>query len=149
MTGRSRFEVVAIAVLVVVLIAFAISLGRRMLSEPSEPVRVDTAQAVVTPEPPAGPRIRVEVLNASGKAGLARRATESLRSQGFDVVYFGTARRDAVAGGRSVVLDRVGNLRNAQQIARALNIQRVESKPDPGLVLDVTVLLGGDWPGAN
>ena len=146
MTGRSRFEVVAIAVLVVVLIAFALSMGRRMMSEPAAPARVDTAQAVVTPEPPAGPRIRVEVLNASGKSGLARRATESLRAQGFDVVYFGTARRDAVPGGRSVVLDRAGNLRNAQQIARALNIQRVESQPDPGLVLDVTVLLGGDWP---
>ena len=146
MTGRSRLEVVALAVLAVVLLAFALSLGRKLLTEPAAPVRVDTVQAVVTPEPPEGPRVRVEVLNASGKSGLARRATEQLRAEGFDVVFFGTARRDAVPGGRSVVLDRVGTLRNAQTVARALGIARVESKPDPGLVLDVTVLIGGDWP---
>lgn len=149
MTGRSRLEVVAIAVLAVVLLAFVLSLGRRILVEPVTPARVDTVQTVVTPAPPSGPRIRVEVLNASGKSGLARLATERLRADGFDVVFFGTARRDAVRGGRSVVLDRVGNLSNAQAIARALGIQQVESKPDPELVLDVTVLIGGDWPAAE
>ena len=36
-------------------------------------------------------RVRVEVLNAGGEDGMARLATEHLRDQGFDVVFFGNA----------------------------------------------------------
>src|SRR2546426_4674170 len=38
-----------------------------------------------------GDRIIVEVLNASGRAGLARTATRVLREAGVDVVYYGNA----------------------------------------------------------
>ena len=36
-------------------------------------------------------RVRVEILNAGGKEGMARLATDLLRDSGFDVVYFGNA----------------------------------------------------------
>lgn len=92
----------------------------------------------------ASKRVRVEVLNAAGRAGLAREATRRLRARGFDVVYFGNAGefgRDS-----SVVLDRVGDLRTARSVAGALGIRSVASEPDSSRLLDVTVVLGLDWP---
>lgn len=91
-----------------------------------------------------GARTRVEVLNAAGRAGLARMATRRLRESGFDVVYFGNAGefgRDS-----SVVIDRVGDVEAAVMVAAALGIQTVRSEPDSSLLLEVTVRLGKDWP---
>ncbi len=92
-------------------------------------------------------RVRVEVLNAAGRTGLAREATRRLRSRGFDVVYFGNAGefgRDS-----SIVLDRVGDERTARRVAGALGIRNVASEPDSSLLLDVSVILGMDWPPAE
>ena len=49
---------------------------------------------VESPRPPAAverEHVVVEVLNATGRRGLARVATRVLRQAGFDVVYFGTS----------------------------------------------------------
>lgn len=89
-------------------------------------------------------RIRVEVLNASGIPGLARGATARLRDAGFDVVFFGNGR--GFAPDSSLVLDRVGRRELAEEIARRLDIPRVLSQPDTTLYLDVTVVLGKDYP---
>lgn len=91
---------------------------------------------------PDGVRIKVEVLNASGQRGLARRATFALRDAGFDVVRFANdpQRRDS-----TLVLARSGNDGWASLVARALGGARVESRPDSSRYLDVTVLLGADW----
>ncbi|MBM4185047.1 MAG: LytR family transcriptional regulator [Gemmatimonadetes bacterium] len=88
-------------------------------------------------------RVRVEVLNAGGVAGLAREVTNQLRDDGFDVVQFGNAGsfdRDS-----TVVIDRVGRESLAEGVANALGIRNVLSQPDPNLFVDVTVLLGRDW----
>lgn len=91
---------------------------------------------------PARARTRVEVLNGTTRAGLARSATERLRDAGFDVVYFGNGPRTD----SSVVLDRTGRPDVARAVAEALGVPHVRSQPDPGLYLDVTVILGADWP---
>lgn len=88
-------------------------------------------------------RIRVEVLNGAGVDGLALRATDSLRSAGFDVVYYGNAR--SFDRERSVVLDRGGSLEKAVAVGQVLGIYNVRSEPNPDLYLDVTVMLGRDW----
>lgn len=94
-------------------------------------------------DPAAEPvRTRVEVLNGTTRAGLARSATERLRDAGFDVVYFGNGPRTD----STLVLDRAGRPAAARAVAEALGIQRVTSRPDPGLYLDATVILGADWP---
>jgi hypothetical protein len=93
---------------------------------------------------PAAADIRVEVLNGSGVGGLAREATHRLRGEGFDVVFFGNAPRFDF--GRSVVLDRTGDLAAAGIVATALGIDSIASDVDPRLLLDVTVVLGRDWP---
>jgi hypothetical protein len=88
-------------------------------------------------------RVRVEVLNAGGVAGLAREVMNLLREDGFDVVQFGNAGsfdRDS-----TVVIDRVGREEMAEGVANALGIRNVLSEPDPNLFVDVTVLLGRDW----
>ena len=82
-------------------------------------------------------------LNASGRSGLAREATRVLRDGGFDVVEFGNGSN--FPPDTSVVLDRVGNLEHARQVADALGIRRVTARSDANLYLDVTVVLGRDW----
>ena len=91
---------------------------------------------------PSNVRIKVEVLNASGQRGLARRATFALRDAGFDVVRFANdpERRDS-----TLVLVRSGNDDWGNLVARALGGARVEARPDSSRYLDVTVLLGADW----
>lgn len=88
-------------------------------------------------------RVRVEVLNAGGKADMARRATGQLRDGGLDVVYFGNA--DSFGRDSSLVLDRAGRLDAARAVADILGIRHVQSQPDSNLYLDVTVLLGREW----
>jgi hypothetical protein len=97
------------------------------------------------PRPPTSePRIRVEVLNAAGRGGLAREATRRLRARGFDVVYFGNAHE--FGRETSEVVDRVGREEVARSVADALGIATVRSEPDAERLLEVTVLLGLDWP---
>lgn len=106
----------------------------------------------VTVEPPAidrsvpgvgTERIRVEVLNAAGIAGLARRVTEDLRAQGFDVVYYGNA--GSMARDSTTILDRTGNEVAVAVLAAALGIDRVEVAIDTTLYLEATVVLAPDW----
>lgn len=95
-----------------------------------------------------GERVRVEVLNAGGVSGMARAATEELRDVGFDVVSFGNA--EAFDPERpSEVVDRVGRTDVARAVATALGIDNVQTDPDPNLYVDVTVVVGHDWPGSG
>ena len=95
------------------------------------------------PPPPLGVRVRVEVLNGGGQAGVARAATELLRDAGFDVVFFGNA--GSFDQDSSLVLDRVGEPAWASAVAEALGIHNLRSEPNPNLYLDVSVVLGRDW----
>ncbi len=90
-----------------------------------------------------GRRIRVEVLNGAGIVQLARRATEMLREEQFDVVYYGNAEefdRDT-----SVAIARLDSVEPARRVADALGLRKVTHDRDRNLYLDVTVILGRDW----
>jgi LytR cell envelope-related transcriptional attenuator len=101
------------------------------------------APPIVTPavDPGRDPRGRVEVLNGSNSAGMARDVTERLRDAGFDVVYFGNADRMTDT---SVVIDRMGRPDIAKAVAGQLGIGRITTAVDSSLYLDVTIILGGD-----
>jgi len=86
--------------------------------------------------------VTVEVLNATGIAGLARATTRQLRHAGIDVVYFGTAPMDTLQRTRIAV--RRGDSTSAVRIRAALGVGQVVVDPDPRLLLDATVLLGHD-----
>jgi hypothetical protein len=102
----------------------------------------DTVVAVPdNAKPPAGVRIKVEVLNGTRTKGLARRATQLLREHGFDVVGSGT-NPDQMA--TTLVLDRSGHPDWAARVGRAMNATVLE-RPDSSRYLDITVILGADW----
>ena len=91
---------------------------------------------------PEGKRVLVEVLNGSGRRGLARAATRVLRQAGFDVVYFGTV---GETGAPTVALARRGDSAAAVRVARALGASAVRVATDTLLRLDVTVIMGDDY----
>lgn len=97
--------------------------------------------------PKPAERVRVEVLNASGVPGLARRGTDVLRDGGFDVVSYGNA--PGFAPDSSLVLDRVGRMELARSVADLVQIPRVYARPDSNVYVDVTVVLGRDWAAEN
>lgn len=119
----------------------SLAFGLDGTGSPAPVVAVDGAPGPVV-EPAAG-RVRVEVLNASGRTGLARVATRHLRDRGFDVVSFGNA--SGRAGQPSQVIDRVGKRAAAGDVAEALGIGRVTEEPDSSVMVDATVVLGKDW----
>jgi hypothetical protein len=90
---------------------------------------------------PEGTRIKVEVLNGTRTQGLARRATQYLRSRGFDVVGSGT---NIEPRANTVVYNRSSHPEWARLVARALNATAL-NLPDSSRYLDVTVILGADW----
>ena len=128
--------VIALLVCVAFIASFAFGLGR------SGPQSFDTAPDVHVVNVPAAAG-RVEVLNASGRSGMARAVTQRLRAAGFDVVFFGNA--PASAGDSTVVIDRIGDDAIARAVGEHLGIARIVSQRDTTLYLDATVILGKDW----
>ncbi|MCY4648093.1 MAG: LytR C-terminal domain-containing protein [Gammaproteobacteria bacterium] len=126
--------------LVAVLGGLAVLAGSAALQwwEPPETTPV-TADVIANPRE----RVRVEVLNGGGVAGMARTATELLRDAGFDVVEFGNA--DAFDRDSSVVLARLGRVDLASMVADALAIPTFHDEPDSTAYVDITVLLGSTW----
>ncbi|WP_425152590.1 LytR C-terminal domain-containing protein [Candidatus Palauibacter sp.] len=88
-------------------------------------------------------RIKVEVLNGVGEAGLARRFADQLRERGFDVVA--TDNADHFEHQVTHVLDRSGRLGAAWEVANGVHSDSVVVVLDPDLFLDATVVVGHDW----
>jgi hypothetical protein len=126
--------------LVVVILAVGAYLGSALYQWSAAPGPVP---AVAGRFPVVGERVRVEVLNGGGVPAMARAATDELRDEGFDVVYYGNW-KDCCQDS-SMVVDRVGNLEWARSVADALGIREVRSEPDSNLYLDVSVVVGRTW----
>jgi len=93
----------------------------------------------------AGDRIIVEVLNASGKPGLARVGTRVLRQAGIDVVSFGNAPGMGLPLDSTRILIRRGPASVGARIRKALDVGTVIVRPDSTRLLDASVLLGSDF----
>jgi hypothetical protein len=89
-----------------------------------------------------GSRVTVEVLNASGRPGLARHGTMALREAGLDVLAFGTADTSVDT---TLVLVRRGDRAAGERVARAIPPAIIRMAPDSLPRVDVTVLLGKSW----
>jgi len=94
------------------------------------------------PIPGEGEHTTLEVYNASGQDGLARRVTRHLRHHSFDVVYFGTASFDTLT--TTVLKVRRGDTLQAAAIRDVLGTGVIVIEPDPRALLDVSVYLGRD-----
>ncbi len=93
-----------------------------------------------------GPRIIVEVLNTTGKSGLARTGTRVLRRAGIDVVSYGNAESDGDRGADSTrIIVRRGDRGAGERVRRALKVGTVAVQRDSTRLVDVSVLLGADF----
>ncbi len=110
-----------------------------LLSRPGATTPVERAY----PIPGEHGRLQVEVLNGSGRSGLARTATRVLRRGGLDVMFYGTADGDPIDSTRLLV--RRGDSTAAERTARLLGTGRITWAPDSTRRVDVTVILGADY----
>lgn len=92
-----------------------------------------------------GSHLVVEVLNASGKAGLARTGTRVLRQAGIDVVFFGNAGAGIGTLDSTRIVVRRGTAAVGEQVRAALKVGKVVVELDGARLLDVSVFLGADF----
>lgn len=91
-------------------------------------------------------KIRIEVLNGSGKEGAGMAVAQFLRDHNFDVVGIGNA--EAQDFEKTIVVDRVDDrMSKADPVARALGVAPEEVVPlkKPDLLLEVSVYVGKDY----
>jgi len=133
---------ILISALAIIVIAAGTALVTRMfISPPIEP----SYKVAESGAEGNGSRIRLEVLNATERPGLAATATEYLRRRGFDVLLVGNASRSGNV--TSCVLNRLGEREPAQRVARALGVSdtQVITEIDTSLYLNATVIIGWDY----
>jgi hypothetical protein len=107
--------------------------------------RSDGREAALPLPGERGPRVTVEVLNASGRPGLARVGTRVLRREGIDVVALGTVSDSGGTLDTTRIVVRRGTLAAGTAIRNALGVGRVLLQPDSTRLLDASVFLGGDF----
>ena len=91
----------------------------------------------------------VEVLNASGKPGLAKTATRILRRAGIDVLNFGNAPDSIGTLDSTRIVVRRGSSAVGERLRKALGVGRVVVELDGRRLLDASVLLGADFAPAR
>jgi hypothetical protein len=121
-----------------VVAALGLAVAVRLLVPPPPPEPRAHAYPIPSPER----RVTVEVLNGTGRAGVARAATRMLRHRGLDVVYFGNADQ-AVDSTRVIV--RRGDPGRGRDVRLALGAGRIVVEPDTLRRVDVSVILGADF----
>lgn len=90
------------------------------------------------------PKIRVQVLNASGVRLMAAKAADGLRRLRYDVRETGNAGESL---GKTLIKSRVKNPAYSMRLAQDLGLSsaRITYEEDPNLVdVDITLILGGD-----
>jgi len=110
--------------------------------------RGDRAGSTALPVPgagSAGPRVMVEVLNASGTPGLAKVGTRVLRRAGIDVLTYGNAPETVGTLDSTRIVVRRGTEQVGRRVRRALGLGRVVVQLDTARLLDASVLLGADF----
>ena len=103
------------------------------------------ASALRIPGEQGGPHITVEVLNSSGKPGLAKVATRLLRRAGIDVVAFGNAPETVGTLDSTRIAVRRGTSDVGERVRKPLGVGRVTIQPDTTRLLDASVFLGADF----
>ena len=84
----------------------------------------------------------VEVLNGTGRQGVARTATRMLRSHGVDVVFLGNA--DSAERTTRVIVRR-GDPERARTVVGVLRAGKIVVEADTFRRVDISVILGEDF----
>ncbi len=88
-------------------------------------------------------RLKIEVLNGSGEPGAARVVGDLLLGYGYDVVSVDNA--DGFDYEVTHVIDRAGIGASIEELAARVGCDSIFVDLEPDLLLDATVILGGDW----
>jgi flagellar biosynthesis/type III secretory pathway M-ring protein FliF/YscJ len=140
-TGSNLILNSIILLLGILVIFLTFSLVNRLTSRSSE--QTDNGKEA------ASSVIQVEVLNGCGVTGVAEKFTDYLRKEKFDVVQMGNYISFDID--KSLVIDRTGNMANAEKVAAALGIDKknvIMQKNDDSF-LDVSVVIGKDYKKLN
>jgi len=105
-------------------------------SAPPSATRDSTAGRLATPKGV------VEVLNGTGRRGVANLVAERLRRDGFDVVKIGNASEHTFA--RTIVAERRDAPAVASQVASSLGVDQPSLFHNENLLVDATVFVGRD-----
>ena len=89
--------------------------------------------------------MQIEVLNGCGVDGVADMFTHSLRKKNIDVVNTGNYRSYNIDN--SIVIDRTGNIYNAEYLAEVIGIdnKQVIQQKNKNYYLDITLIIGKDY----
>jgi hypothetical protein len=110
------------------------------------PRRADIQRAITRAFAEAsGQTARVEVLNGTNRAGIARSLGDQLAAAGYDVVRIDTADRTDYNDTSLVILN--GDQRAATTLAARLRLPQsaVQLAPVPNSPADIRIILGSDY----
>lgn len=88
-------------------------------------------------------KIKVQVLNGSGKGGVAKRIRDKLVRNGYNVIEFGNANSQDYL--KTLILDRAGNMNKALKVAGLLKCNNIFPKINKFILIDVTIIVGKDY----
>lgn len=108
-----------------------------------EPEKSEIVTKPETPQEIVRSEIRLEVLNGCGKKDVAKEVTTIMRSYGYDVVNVGNA--DSFHYDVTIVIDRVGNIEFAKDVAKTLDTDNYIQQIDKNRLLEVSVIIGKDF----
>ena len=134
---RIPFLNIVIGVLAILVALLSYALLKRHVLQP--PVEQDRSG------PGGGRIIQLEVLNGCGAQGAAVAFTDFLRARGYDVVEVRNYKTFDVK--ESLVIDRTGELGNAEKVAYALGVRKenIIQQLNPEYYIDVSVVIGKDY----
>ena len=94
-------------------------------------------------------RDRVEILNGCGTPGIAAKFSELLRDKRVDVVRSENA--DHFEYEKTILIQRNENINGMKHVAQVLgfnieNSEKVITSIDPNLDVDLTLIIGKDFP---
>ena len=105
-------------------------------TEKKTPAIIDTSRQI----------IQIEVLNGCGKKGVAGKFMDYLRLHGIDVVNIKNY-NNKTGIQETLVIDRLGNLKNAKYVAASLGVseRNVIQQINQDYFVAVTVVIGNDY----
>lgn len=105
--------------------------------------------AASVPAPTAAAGRRLQILNGNGEPGIGQQVAERLLPAGFRVAVTDNADRFDHAETRIVVYDdSARQLALARDVQRLLGVGRIELSRTPTSVVDITIVVGDDFPPA-
>jgi hypothetical protein len=136
---RKLAVLAGIFVLGLVVLAMSAALTWRLMKPPVDAV-VEDESVRLTP----GEVIQINVLNASGETGIARRVMDFMRARGFDVVEIDNFKSTE---GSSFVIDRIGDRSSARKVSYAMGVadSLIRTEIDSALYLRASVVIGKDF----